>query len=79
MCYRFACVITLNTKFAITGGKDTRKAAYLYDEDGYDHDLPDLNEGRNGHACGHFINKNNKLVSRNKTRLNHQAKTRYYL
>ena len=36
----------------------------LYNDDGYVSRLPDLNEGRDGHGCGHFINSEHKTVSR---------------
>ena len=35
----------------------------LYNDDGYVSRLPDLNEGRNEHGCGHFLNSEHKIVS----------------
>jgi len=58
------CVINLDedNRIVIPGGSIGKKTVTLYDNDYSAHELPLLNEGRDSHGCGSFINNQNKLV-----------------
>ena len=46
----------------VTGGMETQFRVTAYNEDGFLADLPSLAQGRYNHACGHFVNTDNKMV-----------------
>ena len=46
----------------VTGGMETQSRVTAYNEDGFLADLPSLGQGRYNHACGHFVNTDNKMV-----------------
>ena len=46
----------------MTGGMETQSRVTAYNEDGFLADLPSLDQGRYNHACGHFVNTDNKMV-----------------
>ena len=48
----------------ITGGLRAKTTVTLYNDAGYVHELPVLNEGRHGHGCGFFVNSEQKIVSK---------------
>ena len=54
--------------YLVTGGYDSsvqyaaRKSVSLYSTTGFQHDLPSLNTGRYGHACGKFDDKDGNQV-----------------
>ena len=59
---RYACAIPIENFLIVTGGGYAKKTVTKYDEHGpMDEDLPLLNHGRHGHACG-FFHSNNELV-----------------
>ena len=48
----------------VTGGEATPSKVSVYNADfGFLEDLPTLKNGRYYHACGHYIDTNDKLVS----------------
>jgi len=46
----------------ITGGSKTETTVTLYNESGYVHELPMLNEGKTRHGCGSYVNDEKKIV-----------------
>ena len=59
---RYACAIPIDDYLIVTGGLLTQRIVTKYNEHGpMDEDLPLLNHGRAGHACG-FFHSNNELV-----------------
>ena len=42
----------------ITGGVDIKKRVSVYNKDGHQRDLADLNQGRESHACSIFEGSN---------------------
>ena len=61
---RFACSIQFDERVVVTGGEFTKTRVSVYDIGGWIEDLPDLNKGRFGHGCGHYVDDNNKTVLR---------------
>ena len=59
---RAACGIELSEVLVVTGGMETQSRVTAYNEDGFLADLPSLGQGRYNHACGHFVNTDNKMV-----------------
>ena len=59
---RAACGIELAEVLVVTGGMETQSRVSAYNEDGFLADLPSLGQGRYNHACGHFVNTDNKMV-----------------
>merc|ERR1712061_202763 len=63
-----ACGIELEDTYLVTGGYDSsvqysaRKSVSLYSTTGFQHDLPSLNTGRYGHACGKFYDDDGSQV-----------------
>ena len=47
----------------VTGGWFTEKTVSVYSIGGWVKDLPNLNHGRAGHGCGHYVDSNDNLVS----------------
>ena len=65
---RFACSIELQDFVILTGGYDMSyhgpmDQATIYNQLGFQADLPSLNTGRYSHACGHFVNMDMQAVS----------------
>ena len=61
------CAIGFEDKVILTGGQGAAVSrAVVYNESGWVDDLPNLNQYRSEHACGHFINSDNKMA-RNKS------------
>ena len=58
-----ACAIELVTKVVVTGGKDSKTRVQAYNNNGPLEQLPDLLEPRLWHACGHFQDSANRIVS----------------
>ena len=58
-----ACSIEMENSVIITGGYYSYTRVARYSHDGYLEDLPGLITGRSGHACGHFIDTQNNIVS----------------
>ena len=46
----------------ITGGDFKKNQVTVYNTEGWVADWPELNQGRNGHGCGHFVNTDKKVV-----------------
>ena len=42
--------------------RSTRSTVSVYHIGGWVEDLPDLNTGRWGHGCGHYVDNNNDIV-----------------
>lgn len=57
-----ACVIPDEDSVVVTGGYYSRNKVTRYYRNGTSTSLPDLQDGRNGHACGHYVDSNNKKV-----------------
>ena len=62
---RYACSIQLEESVIITGGSYSEKRVEQYNLAGSMERLPDLKNGRRGHACESFI-KNTEVVSTSK-------------
>ena len=60
--FREACSIQLDDKFIVTGGQYNMTTVSVYDIGGWVEDLPDLNDGRCNHGCGHYVDNNNDIV-----------------
>jgi len=56
-----ACAIQEGDRVIITGGHSVRTVS-VYNENGWVEDLPNLKEGRRGHACTSFISGGEKLI-----------------
>ena len=52
--YRRACSIPLGDHVVITGGADTLTTVSKYNDDGWESDMPSLNQGRSSHGCTSF-------------------------
>ena len=63
----FSCAMSDEAgSLVITGGFEGRKAVArvsLYNEEGFQSDLPSLNTARAGHGCASFVNKENERVN----------------
>ena len=59
-----ACAIELDDKVIVTGGRDTLTRVEVYNIHGWIMGLPDLQTGRCGHGCGHYINADEKIVKK---------------
>ena len=60
--YRHACSIELEERVIVTGGAYTPSKVSVYTIEGWQRDLADLGQGRQGHGCGHYTNKDNAVV-----------------
>ena len=59
-----ACTIQLEDWVVVTGGTDRDyKTVSIYDVNGWVEDLPDLNQARDEHGCGYYVDSNNDIVS----------------
>ena len=58
-----ACAIEMENSVIITGGYYSYTRVARYNHDGYLEDLPGLITGRSDHACGHYIDTQNNIVS----------------
>ena len=47
----------------MTGGGYTLSKVSVYDTRGWIRDLPDLKVKRHAHACGHYVDENDRIVS----------------
>ena len=70
LCFSGACPIELEDRVILTGGyivqngsPDIRAIVSIYDENGWRRDLPSLQQKRNSHGCGSYINDDNNIVS----------------
>ena len=57
-----ACTIELEDQVIVTGGISPSNVVHVYDNNGWLMNLPDLKQGRNSHACGHYVDHRNNLV-----------------
>ena len=60
-----ACAIELEDWVVVTGGhgpSSYTRYVKLYNISGFVLDLPDLNQGRWDHGCGHYLDNNNEIV-----------------
>jgi len=57
-----ACAIELDDKVIVTGGVKNSLTVSVYNTAGWVEDLPNMQQGRFDHGCGHFINSNNEMV-----------------
>ena len=66
---RVSCAIEMTNHVIMTGGwplpeaDEASSEATVYNEQGWVEDLPNMNTGRWMHACGHYVNTNNQVVS----------------
>ena len=61
-----SCTIELEDKVIVTGGvpsPEMSKKVVEYNAYGWVKDLPDLNEERDFHGCGHYVDNNNNMVN----------------
>ena len=60
---RYACAIPdqEEEEVIITGGYDTLTTVSVYNETGGQRDLAPLNQGRQNHACGSYVNGGKKV------------------
>ena len=58
-----ACTIQLDEEVLVTGGYDNPTRVDVYTIDGWSRELPQLNNGRNQHGCGQYINTDDKMVN----------------
>ena len=58
--FSHACSIQEDDRVIITGGH-SHTTVSVYDENGWHEDLPNLNEGRWGHACTSFVSRGEKV------------------
>jgi len=60
------CIISLKNSFVLTGGDNSitggSDTVTQYNYGGLMRELPVLNEGRNGHGCGFYVNNEHKIV-----------------
>ena len=62
ICVRNACGIRLSdNEYVVTGGFYTSKIVSKYSKNGWQKDLPKLNDGRRGHGCSAYT-RNNEMV-----------------
>ena len=57
-----ACSIELEEEVIVAGGHHTAAIVSVYNINGWDRDLPNLNQGRISPACGHYVTDYNELV-----------------
>ena len=62
---RDACGIGLMETVVVTGGgrSFSRSTVMVYNTSGFVEQLPDLRTPRRDHACGHYVDSNNQVVS----------------
>ena len=63
--FSYACAISDDTEVIITGGFGARTDVSVYSMTGFQRNLPDLNTGRQYHACASYINIYNEKVKKN--------------
>ena len=61
MYFSRACAIGFDDQVVVAGGLYTKTTVSVYNDDGWQEDLEPLNQGRWGHACGHYTS-NDGLV-----------------
>ena len=63
--FSLACAIELEDTVVVTGG-DYPSVPFVntYNIDGHQEQLPNMIRPRSTHACGYFVDSNNKVVSR---------------
>ena len=59
---RWACTIELAEVVIVTGGSESPSLVTVYSAQGWVEDWPSLNTGREDHACGHYVNTDNREV-----------------
>ena len=72
--FRSACAIPDpdNEEVIITGGWETMTKASVYNEDGWQRDLPSFSEGRRHHACSSFLSSGKRVGPRSLVRRTEQ-------
>ena len=65
-CFSYACSIEEEEEVIITGGSYSLTKVTSYRMNGESTSLPDLNTGRDLHACGRFTNSEGATVGKNK-------------
>ena len=60
--YSRACSIEEVDTVTMTGGAAKKTQVTRYAEDGTSQSLPNLNDGRENHACGHYTTSDNAIV-----------------
>ena len=58
----YACAINNGTEVVVTGGFGNRKDVSVYSMSGFVQNLPDLNVGRQYHACARYQDQSGKNV-----------------
>ena len=58
----YACAINNGAEVVVTGGFGNRKDVLVYSMTGFEGNLPDLNEGRQYHACARYTDPYGKNV-----------------
>ena len=67
--YSAACAVELEHTVVVTGGYDMVNffplaTVQVYDNEGPREQLPDLIASRSYHACAHYVDSENRVVSR---------------
>ena len=67
LIFSVACAIELEDSVVVTGGRDISvtnlATVQVYNNDGPQEQLPDLLTPRRGHACGHYVDSDDRVVS----------------
>ena len=56
-----ACGIKVSDNFVITGGSEASKRVILCDNTGCNDELPEMNQGRQGHGCSSYSSKDGEV------------------
>ena len=63
LIFRDACAIELELQVVVTGGYNTASKVTVYNEGGFQEELPELLMGRSSHGCGHYTDVEGNLVA----------------
>ena len=62
--YRHACAIEFQDRVVVTGGRYSRSTVQVYTLSGAQYpQLPDLQTRRYNHACAHYLDSQDRVVS----------------
>ena len=59
----YACAIELQDTVVVTGGSGPIATVQVYTISGLQEQLPDMLQRRNKHACAHYVDSQNRVVS----------------
>ena len=58
-----ACAIELEDRVVVTGGSRSGATVQVYTLSGAQEQLPSLQTGRRSHACAHYLDRQDRVVS----------------